>query len=371
LSFDPRQVPAAGLVPKARQSVDRTQPVAGASDLLISSTWGRSAAGVDYLVEVGGSAGPVDALFRHLVWLFAMALPAVVLLGLIGGYLLVGNALVPVEGITQKAELISQHNLSERLPVASTGDELERLSVSLNRMIGRLDDAFQSSKRFVADASHELRTPLTILRGEMEELAADPALSAPHREQVGSLLEEVERLTKIVERLFALSRLDAGEAQAEWVRFDLAEMAAATAGQMELLAEDRRIALSTHTNGPVLIAGDRSRLKQVVVNLLDNAIKYTPEGGAVALTIEAQGSQAVLEVSDTGVGIDPADLGFVFERFYRTDKSRSRNPDGAGLGLAIVKSICHANRGDVTVTSVVGQGSKFQVRFPLVDAAPV
>ena len=200
-----------------------------------------------------------------------------------GGYLLVRRALKPVEQITRKAEQITQHNLSERLPVAHTGDELERLSHSLNRMIARLDDAFQNSKRFVADASHELRTPLTILRGELENLNEDAQLNPEVRNRLGSLLEEVERLSKIVEQLFALSRLDAGEAQTEWTRFDLAELAKTTAEQMSLLAEDKGIAISCNADRKVPVEGDRARLKQVVVNLLDNAIKYTPEQGAIQL----------------------------------------------------------------------------------------
>ena len=363
LLFDPLSVPTAPNNPAPEFT--RTERGAGGSGLLISAARVRSDAGANYLVEVGVSAAPVDALFHHLIWLFVIALPVVVVLAAAGGYVLIGHTLEPVDRIGRKAEQISQHNLSERLPVPNTGDEVERLSQSLNRMIGRLDDAFQNSKRFVADASHELRTPLTILRGETEEMVRDGIATPGQREQLGSILEELERLSKIVERLFALSRLDAGEAQAEWVRFDLAELAGATAAQMALLAEDRHIALSTEVPHPVPMEGDRSRLKQVVVNLLDNAIKYTPEGGAVHLKVHAVGSEAVLEVRDTGVGIDPAEAPHVFERFYRADKSRSREPDGAGLGLAIVKSICQANRGEVDVTSVVGEGSTFRVRFPL------
>ncbi len=169
--------------------------------------------------------------------------------------------------------------MSERLPVANTGDELERLSVSLNRMITRLDDAFQNSKRFVADASHDLRTPLTILRGELENLAEDARLDAELRDRAGSMLEEAVHLGKIVEQLFTLSRLDAGEAQTEWTRFDLAELAKTTAEQMSLLAEDKGISISCDAGQPVPVKGNRVRLKQVVVNLLDNAIKYTPAQG--------------------------------------------------------------------------------------------
>ena len=170
-----------------------------------------------------------------------------------------------------------------------SGDELEHLSISLNHMIARLEDAIQTSKQFVADASHELRTPLTVLRGELESLAQDALLKAQTRESLGSLLEEVDRLAEVVESLLALSKLDAGEAISERVRFDLAELVATTAEQMSLLAEDKQIRVECDAAPNVFVEGDRSRMKQVVVNLLDNAIKYTPNGGNVLLRIARDG----------------------------------------------------------------------------------
>jgi heavy metal sensor kinase len=359
-AFDPAAVPPAP--PSELREFSRKQPVPGSPALLIGSVR-VPADGGSYLVEVGTSAAPVEAMFNHLLLLLGVGLPVIIVLAAAGGYFLVGRALRPVERIAGKAEQITQHNLSERLPVAQTGDELERLSVALNHMITRLDDAFQNSKRFVADASHELRTPLTVLRGELEVFAQEAALSADQRERLGSLLEEVERLSKIVDRLFALSRLDAGEAQVEWVKFDLASLASSTAGQMALLAEDRKIVLKCETESLVLVEGDRARLKQVVVNLIDNAIKYTPEGGSVSLRARVAEGEAVLEVADTGTGIAPEALPHVFDRFFRADQSRSRAPDGAGLGLAIVKSICQAHGGRVEVESTVGKGSCFRVRL--------
>jgi signal transduction histidine kinase len=236
-------------------------------------------------------------------------------------------------------------------------------------MIDRLEQAFQYSRRFVADASHELRTPLTILRGELESFAQEPGLSEELRDRVGSALEEVERLVNIVEGLFAISRLDAGEAQAEWVRFDLAELASSTADQMSLLAEDKQISLTCSAPSQVWIEGDRARLKQVIVNLLDNAIKYTGQGGAIALRVVSNGNHASLEVEDTGMGIPREALSRVFERFYRVDKARSRELGGAGLGLSIVKSICTAHHGRVEASSQPGQGSRFRVELPLAAAS--
>jgi heavy metal sensor kinase len=287
-----------------------------------------------------------------------------VIIAIGGGYLLVGRALAPVDQIAQKAEQITQHNLSERLPVARTVDELERLSLSLNHMIGRLENAFLNSKRFVADASHELRTPLTVVRAELESMASNRSLAPEFRETIGSVLEEVERLARIVEQLFALSRLDAGESRAEWVQFDLADLAATTAEQMSLLAEDRGITVSCDAAQTVLVDGDRSRIKQVVVNLLDNAIKYTPEKGRIQLRVAAVDGHATLEVSDSGIGIPMDAQPHVFERFFRVDKARTRDPEGAGLGLSIVKSICTTHGATVEVESN-GVGSRFLVKLPL------
>jgi heavy metal sensor kinase len=370
LSFDPAAVPPA--TPSPAESFSRRQPVPGGADLLIAAVR-RQSVGGSYLVEVGTSSAPVARMFRHLLVLLGAGIPVVVVLAVAGGYLLVGRALRPVETIARKAEAITQHNLGERLPVPRTGDELERLSVSLNHMITRLDDAFRNSKRFVADASHELRTPLTVLRGELEVLVQEEFLPAELRDRFGSLLEEVERISRIVEQLFALSRLDAGEAQAESIRFDLRDLAAGVADGMTLLAEDKAISVACEPGPAVFVKGDRARLKQVVVNLLDNAIKYTPAEGAVGLRVCSAGSWAFLEVADTGIGIEAVTLPHVFERFYRADSSRFSQPDGAGLGLAIVKAICTAHGGNVEVESTPGHGSLFRARFPLAGApgAPI
>jgi len=203
------------------------------------------------------------------------------------------------------------------------------------------------------------------MRGELEGMAQDAQLGPDTRETLGSILEEVDRLAEIVEGLFALSRLDAGEAPAEWVRFDLAELAATTADQMSLLAEDKELSVGCDSATEVTVEGDRARLKQVVVNLLDNAIKYTPRGGRVSLSVRREGAYAVLDVSDTGIGIPAEALAHVFKRFYRVDGSRSRERGGAGLGLSIVESICLAHGAELEVTSALGEGSRFRIRQPL------
>jgi signal transduction histidine kinase len=217
----------------------------------------------------------------------------------------------------------------------------------------------------VADASHELRTPLTVIQGELENLAGDTRLPEELRDRVGSTLEEVERLGKIVQKLFALSRLDAGEAQSEWVRLDLAALAGTTSDQMLLLAEDKRIKVTRETDSPVFVMGDRARLKQVIVNLLDNAVKYTLPGGSVHIRVSASGASGMVEIADTGIGISQEAVPLVFERFFRVDHDRSAGDGGAGLGLAIVKSICGAHGGRVEVESAPGSGSRFRVFLPL------
>jgi heavy metal sensor kinase len=307
---------------------------------------------------------PIETVLERVLVMLLAGVVLVVLVGAGGGYLLVGRALAPVLQITQSAERITLHKLDEQLPVAPTGDELEQLSLALNRMIIRLREAFDQNRRFLADASHELRTPLTALRGELESIVGG-AMHPETRDRVGSALEEVNRLAKIVETLFAISRLDAGEAQQKSERFDLARLAGSTADQMALLAEDKGISVECDVQKSVTVEGDQSRIKQVVVNLLDNAIKYTPDGGSIKLRVHASNGEAILEVSDTGIGIPAAALPHVFERFFRVDAAHSREVEGAGLGLAIVKSICNAHGGRVEVESVENKGSTFKVRLPL------
>jgi heavy metal sensor kinase len=348
-----------------RNEFFKTYHLPGEKTLLVAGIHSHALGGADYIVEVGTLLGPVEAMLNHLFLQLIIGLPLAVILITTGSYILVRRALTPVEKITSAAERITQHNLSERLPVSETGDQLERLSVSLNRMIGRLDDAFQNSKRFVADASHELRTPLTVLRGELGNLAEDPRLDAEVRERIGSMLEEADRLSRIVEQLLMLSRLDAGEAQIEWSRFDLANLAKTTADQMSLLAEDKNISITSDANAPVIVEGDSARLKQIVVNLLDNAIKYTPRNGKIQLQVRAVNGHAVLEVQDNGVGISREALPHVFERFYRVDQSRSGESEGAGLGLSIAKSICSAHGAEIEATSTPASGSCFRVKLPL------
>src|ERR1035437_4643151 len=365
-TFVPGEVPPASRTSRAETA--RQVPLSEGRKMLVTAREVQTPAGARYLIETGAPMDDVQAHLRQWLRFLLVVLPVVAVVALGGGSCLVKRALLPVDKIAASAERISSQNLSERLPVARTGDELERLSIALNHMIQRLDEAFQYSRRFMADASHELRTPLTVLRGELESVIQEATLAPEWRERLGSALEEVERLASIVEGLFAISRLDAGEAAAEWVKLDLARLAAATADQMSLLAEDKNIQVTCAATEPVWVEGDQARLKQVVVNLLDNAIKYTLNGGVVGLTVNANHSKAVLEVTDNGIGIPAEALPRVFDRFFRVDKARSRELGGAGLGLSIVKSICAAHHGRIEANSLPGQGSRFRVELPL--AAP-
>ncbi len=223
----------------------------------------------------------------------------------------------------------------------------------------------QTSRRFLADASHELRTPLAVVKGELQEVVRTaPIESDEVRDRLGSVLEEVARLEHLVSGLLVLSRLDVGEAQREWLDVDLAELSAGTAEQMRLMAEDRGIQLQTQRLQPLLVRGDRGRLKQVIVNLLDNAIRFTPRGGSVTLATLADAQHQILEVRDTGVGIPAPAIAHIFDRFYRVDEARSREDGGAGLGLSIVRSIVAAHHAEIEVESEPGCGSRFRIKFP-------
>jgi heavy metal sensor kinase len=363
-SFSPGLVPAPVL--PVTQEFSREVEMSDEHELLLHGLPFKAADGTQFLIEVAAPYNQIEAVLHGLLLTFALGLPLIVALAIGGGYVLMRRALRPVDEIRQKAAQITSRNLSERLPVVHTGDELERLATDLNHMIERLEQSFQQINRFSADASHELRTPLTVLQGGLEAIAQkEHSLPADVRDTIGSALEETERLAKIVESLLAISRLETGEARVQPGRLDFAELVCTTADQMRLLAEEKHISLSCDGTEPVQVEADPARLKQVVVNLLDNAIKYTPEGGSVIITVNSQDGRAVLEMEDTGLGISASDPPHIFERFYRADKARSRQMGGAGLGLSIVRSICTAHGGQVTVTSTEGSGSRFRIELPL------
>jgi heavy metal sensor kinase len=321
----------------------------------------------EYLVELGFSEKDNDRVLRGLLTTLLIGLPVVIIVAATGGSVLLQSALRPVRDMIDKANEISHHELNARLPVHYTGDDLERLSITLNQMISRLEESLQNSRRFTSDASHELRTPLTIIRGELEQLLARKDIPDSIGDRVASLMEETDRLIGIAEGLLALSRLDAGEALRENVHADLGELAATTAEQMSLLAEEKAIELTCLRHTSAEVKGDRSRLKQIIVNLLDNAIKYTPQHGKIRIEVRAEKRHAYLEVIDSGIGIPKEDLIRIFDRFHRADSVRSTAIHGAGLGLSIVRSICTAHGGTAYAENVADGGCKFVVELPLAD----
>src|SRR5437016_9916146 len=283
-TFDPALVPPSKL--PVTQAFSREVEMSDGHELLLHGLPFKAADRTQFLIEVAAPYNQIESVLRGLLLTFALGLPLIVALAIGGGYLLMRRALHPVDEIRQKAAQITSRNLSERLPVVHTGDELERLATDLNRMIARLEESFLQINRFSADASHELRTPLTVLQGELEAIAQKGQnLPEDVRDTIGSALEETQRLAKIVENLLAISRLEAGEALRQSERLDVAELARSTADQMKLLAEEKHIAMTCDGTNPVEVDADPSRLKQVIVNLLDNAIKYTPQGGNIGISM--------------------------------------------------------------------------------------
>lgn len=339
-------------------------------ELLVIRETARTASGRPMVVEVGGSLLMMDRVMRSLLLVLLISTPIILVIAAVGGFLLIKGPLRPVLVLTEQAERVGRKELGERLPVMRTGDELERLAIALNEMIDRLEDAVAHNRRFSADASHELRTPLTIVRGELEQIIdLYPNLPPGVVEGAGSALEEIERMSRIVNSLLTISRLDCGGEGIKRAPVNLSELTQTTVEQMQILAEEEKIALSAEESGPVVVTGDRTRLKQVLVNLLDNAMKYTPEGGKVTARVSEREGTAVLEVEDTGIGIPADAIAFVFDRFYRADKARSRESGGVGLGLSIVKAICAAHEGTVTVSSAEGHGSTFRVELTSITSS--
>lgn len=348
----------------------RLEAKGGTHGLLLYTLPYTSSSGTRYLVETGAPLAPIDRVLSSLLRLLLLITPLILVAAAFGGHFLMTRPLRPLVVLTEQAEQIGTHELGERLPVIATGDELERLSLSLNRMICRLEDALNHNRRFSADVSHELRTPLTILRGELEQVIQGPHLSNSVREAIGSSLEEIDRMTKIVENLLAIARLDSGTDVMNRQCVDLNLLARWTVDQLHVLAEEKQITMHNVQADPALVLADSARVKQVLVNLLDNAIKYTPHGGRIEVSVATSQRIAILEVSDTGIGIPPESLPNVFDRFYRSDKARSRESGGTGLGLSIVQAICNAHEGSVSIQSSEGVGTTVRFELPLFVSSP-
>jgi heavy metal sensor kinase len=330
-------------------------------------TWpARDEDGETFFVVVGQSLGDVKRAQNQLLLLLAIANPLALLLAGLGGLWLANKALSPVDRLTRAAERIGRGNLSERVEEPRSQDEIGRLAATFNQMINRLEQAFERERRFAADASHELRTPLAVLRGDIEVTLRRERTPEEYQRVLRSSLEEIARLTKLTDDLLTLARSDTDDSvlEIEDVRLDL--LAADAHSYLLPLAESGGVALSYEPpRSPVVVEGDQKRLKQLLVNLMDNAIKYTPSGGSARLALAQSDSAAVIEVSDTGRGIPDSALPHIFERFYRQTDPRDSRVTGFGLGLAISKWIADAHGGSIEVNSREGQGSRFTVKLPI------
>jgi len=285
------------------------------------------------------------------------------------GYRMSRRVLDPVQQITQQAERITSNRLHERLPRNRSGDELDHLAEVFNATLARLDQSFQQLRQFTSDASHELRTPLAAIRSIGEVGLQKNGAVDDYREMVGSMLEEVGRLTNLVDQLLMISRADAGAVTLDRSVFSLPELAREAAALLEPLAEENSQELVVQDDGPAFVDADRTVLRHAMINLLHNAIKYSPAGTKILVRVrESPRESATFEVQDSGPGISPEHIDRIFDRFYRLDHARSRSAGGFGLGLAIAAWGVKANGGTIRVVSTPGAGSTFRIDLPAVQA---
>jgi heavy metal sensor kinase len=321
--------------------------------------------GRDFLVMLLAPLEAVDHELDQLRNILLIAGPAALLLSAALAYGLARKVLAPVDAIRRSADAITADHLNQRLAVANPDDELGRLALTINAMIGRLENSFTEIRRFTADASHELRTPLTVLRTEVEVALGKSLTVADHHQRLGSILEELLRMSRLTDQLLTLSRRDAGVDHFDVASVDLHSLAADVVEAMRPIADAKGVTLRIEGSSPLPAAGDEGRLRQVVINLLDNSLKYTSAGGSVTVHTERRGGSSVVDVADTGIGIPAEHLPRVFDRFYRVDKARSRSEGGTGLGLSIAQSIVNAHGGTIELTSTVGEGTTCTVTLAL------
>jgi len=316
-----------------------------------------------YVLLVQSSVQEVEDTLQLLLRMLILSAVAMTVLSATGAWFLTGRVLRPIDEITDKARRITAHDLSQRLNIASP-DEFGRLAGTFDSMIARLEASFDRQKRFTSDASHELRTPLTVMRADISLALRRPRTNEEYKKTLESAQEEVSRLSHIVTDLLTLARLDTDLAQITHEPVALDELIDGVVTGLRPLATDRSILLSYAIDGPVTIDGDATRLKQLFINLIDNGISYSPNGGYVHVGLTSTPDWVMATVKDNGMGIEPDQLPHIFERFYRSEEARLRNHEGTGLGLAIAQSAAMAHQGRIEVASVVGQGSVFTVLLP-------
>lgn len=357
---------AGAMLPLAPNAADRFENVLAAGEPLRFASHAFDVDGRAFTIQVAAPLHDLQAGLRQAAWILLPMFPVVLALSATGGYWLARRALAPIDEITRTARSLSAENLSARLAVPDTDDELARLSATLNEMLARLEGAFGRISRFTADAAHELRTPLAVMR-----TTAEVALRAPEHESgearaaLEQILAEVERTSQLAENLLLLAKADSGGAALERRNVDLAAAVAEACAQVEVLARVQGLELEARLPERLNVSGDAHALRRLFLILLDNAVKYTPMGGRVEVTLRERTGEAVGEVRDSGIGIAPHDLPHVFDRFYRADRARSREHGGAGLGLSIALWIAESHGGAIAVTSELERGSRFEVRLPL------
>ena len=315
-------------------------------------------------LEVGEPEEDVVETLSSLLLVMGIAYPVALALAGFGGMFLAGRALSPIDSITTAARDITAEDLSGRLELRLPDDEVGRLARTFDEMIARLDDAFRRQRQFAADASHELRTPLTVIKGQIDVSLQRDREPEAYQGVLRAVNEEVDRLIRLAGSLLTLTRADGGQIPLAFEAVDVGDLVAGVVEQLRPAAGDQGVDLRLDTGPPVTMEADQDLLIQLMLNVLDNAIKYTPNGGLVNAGWGTNGQRVELRVRDTGPGIAAEDIPYVFDRFYRADKARSRAAGGVGLGLAISRWIAEAHGGSIHVVSTLGEGSTFTVSLP-------
>jgi two-component system OmpR family sensor kinase len=324
---------------------------------------------LSYILQVGTSLREVEEMRRRLLFTILLIGPLALAIALAGGWFLAGRALRPVEAITEAARRIAAGDLTQRLAVAQSSDEIGHLATTFNEMIARLETSFRQIQRFSADASHELRTPLTVMKGETELALRRPRSPDDYRQVLESSLEEIDRMTRIVDDLLFLSRADMGEIRMERRPVELDALVADIQRQAVVLGQEGGIDVLIKSLEPATVLGDEFRLRELVLNLVENAVKYSRPGGKVEMDLTAEGGNVRFSITDEGIGIPPEAQDRIFDRFFRTDLARAHCPKGTGLGLAICKWIAEVHHGRIEVQSELGKGSRFMLFLPLAVSA--
>jgi heavy metal sensor kinase len=319
------------------------------------------------LIRLGYSEQPIWTRFEELAIASLLALPVVLALVGLGGYVLAKRALAPLEAMARRAEEITSDRLQERLPTGEVGDELGHLARVFNNLLARLEQSFEQLRRFTSDASHELRTPLTAIRSVGEVALQKDGTREEYKDTIGSMLEEVNRLTALVDSLLTISRADAGRIQLHPSVFSAMDLAREAAGLFEVLVEEKGQRITVQGEEGVTLKGDRVFLRQALVNIIHNAVKHSPVGGTIFVGVHGEPAGSILlEVADSGPGIAPEHSARIFDRFYRVDESRSREAGGAGLGLSIAQWAVRVHGGDIHLRVTEGSGCTFQISLPSV-----